>query len=756
MVMRCGLRLAGVVMLGALAWGCKKSTEQAKAVDTSQSPSSAPAAQAEYVGTDKCAPCHQEEYERWRGSNHDLAMQKATPESVLGDFDGVELRHDGQTVRFLREGDAFAVEALDADGKRRRFPVLYTFGVEPLQQYLVEVEPGRLQAFPFAWDTRAKEHGGQRWFHLQPDEHIPPGDALHWTGPSYNWNYACADCHSTAVEKNYDRSHRRYRTEYFEINVGCEACHGPGSRHVELAEADSGSLPQDGGFDRRLPTLAQRPWIFVEGKSIAVLTGAQPSDEPETCAPCHSRRADLGDGPGYDDRYHLALLDELLYFDDGQIKDEVYVYGSFLQSKMYAAGVVCSDCHDVHAADLRAQGNALCTRCHRADVYDGPQHHFHEPGGPGSLCTDCHMPQRTYMVIDERADHRFGIPRPGLADKIGAPDACTGCHTGKSARWAEREIGKHFETRAAHPFAETLNAARRQEPGAERALIDLLAAGTAPAIVRATALMELRNLASPALPAMLMRASHDSSPLVRRTVAVAARELSPSERTEIVRPLLRDRARTVRIEAVATLLGADARGWTESDRAVLEKATGEYLEARAYNADRGEGLVDLAYVATLAGDFPHAEADLREALEIDPTFTAAYVNLADLYRSQQRDTEAEALLTRGLELAGDRASLEFALGLTLVRLGRYSEALTHLRRAHVMRPEVIRFGYIYAVAQYDQGHHQAALKTLEQMQRRYPANREVLRLLVAYNRQMGRSEAAAGYAGLLKNLGQDP
>lgn len=756
--MRCAPLLPGVWLLGVLSWGCSpKRSEPAKPPEAQRSPSSASSAPAEYVGSEACVSCHQEEYDRWKGSNHDLAMQEATPASVLGDFDGVELRHDGEKVRLLHEGDAFFVEALDAHGKRRRFAVLYTFGVEPLQQYLVEVEPGRLQAFPFAWDTRDKEQGGQRWFHLQPDEHVPPGDPLHWTGPSYNWNYACADCHSTAVDKGYDRAKRRYRTQYAEIDVGCEACHGAGSRHIDLAKAKSPSFPQNGGFDRTLSPPAERIWTFRDGKSIATLTRATPTDELETCAPCHSRRADLGgEGLGYDDRYHLSLLDEGLYFDDGQIEDEVYVYGSFLQSKMYAAGVVCSDCHDVHAADLRARGNALCTRCHRAEVYDGPQHHFHEAGGPGSLCTDCHMPQRTYMVIDERADHRFGLPRPGLAEDVGAPDPCTGCHVGKNAAWAERAISKHFETRRPHAFAEALHTARRQQPEAEPALLDLLATGAAPAIVRATALMELRNLGSPALPAMLRQASQDSSALVRRTVAMAARDLDPSERVDIVKPLLRDGVRTVRIEAVATLLGVDIRGWPQSDRAALGRATAEYLEARAYNTDRGEGLVDLAYVAMLAGDFSHAEENLREALEIDPTFTAAYVNLADLYRAQQRDDEGEALLKRGLERAGDPASVELALGLTLVRLGRHAEALVHLRRAHVMRPEVIRFGYVYAVAQYDQGHRQAALKTLEQMQRRYPANRDLLRLLVAYNRQMGRSAAAARYAGLLKSLGEQP
>jgi Tfp pilus assembly protein PilF/formate-dependent nitrite reductase cytochrome c552 subunit len=749
-------REAPVISLCVLAVAgsaCSKKAEEVVADPDPVPATRVPAGPAEYVGTETCASCHEANHQDWLGSHHDLAMQKATPDTVLGDFNDAKARYYKETARFVRDGDAFAVEALGADGKRARFAVIYAFGVEPLQQYLVEVEPGRLQTFPFAWDTRPKGQGGQRWFHLQPDEYIEPGDALHWTGPSYNWNYACADCHSTAVKKNYDRASKRYSTQYFEIDVGCEACHGAGSRHIALVEANAKRRPTDTGFDRRLPPPEKRKWSFVDGRNIAVLATSQPSDEPLTCAPCHSRRADLGgDDLGYHDRYRLAVLDELLYFDDGQIKDEVYVYGSFLQSKMHAAGVVCSDCHDGHSAELLAEGNALCTRCHRADAFDGPQHHFHEKGTPGSLCTDCHMPQRTYMVIDERADHRFGLPRPALAAKIGAPNACTDCHAGKSAEWAERHIAKHFETRADDAFAETFHAARTQRPEGEPGLVELVAAGSAPDIVRAAALLELRNLASPALPALLMRAAHDPSPIVRRSVAVAARELPPEPRVEVVRPMVHDPVRSVRIEAVAALLGIDARGWSTSDIAALENATVEYVAARSFNADRGEGLVDLAHVAMLSGDIQHAEKNLNEALEVDPTFTAAYVNLADLYRSQQGDQEAEAVLRKGLKAAADRATVEFALGLTLVRLERHSEAMVHLDRAHVLRPEVIRFGYVYAVAQFDWGQHDASLSTLERMLERYPANRDVLQLLVGYNQQMGRTKAAERYAAQLAKL----
>jgi len=709
---------------------------------------------AELVGTEACSSCHEAEHRDWLGSHHDLAMQQATPETVLGNFENFRAKYYEETTLFVRDGESFAVEAVGADEKRTRFPVIYTFGIEPLQQYLVEIEPGRLQAFPFAWDTRSKGQGGQRWLHLQPEEYVEPGDPLHWTGPSYNWNYACADCHSTAVEKNYDRASKRYSTEYFEINVGCEACHGPGSQHVALVEAKAESMPSNGGFDRRLPAPDERHWSFVDGRSIAVLDPSAPSDEPLSCAPCHSRRADLGgDVGGYHDRYRLATLDELLYFDDGQIEDEVYVYGSFLQSKMHAAGVVCSDCHEPHSATLRAEGNGLCVRCHRADTFDGPQHHFHRTGNAGSLCTDCHMPQRTYMRIDERADHRFGLPRPGLSKQIGAPDACTGCHQDRSQSWAEAQVAKRFETRSPDTFALALHRGRNQQPGGEAALVEIVAAGSAPDIVRATALLELRNLGSPALPALLMRAAQDPSPILRRSVALASRELGPEVRVEIVRGLLRDPVRTVRIEAVASLLGLDARGWSAADLAALKEATAEYIEARSFNADRGEGLVDLANVAMGAGDFKHAEANLREALEIDPTFTAAYVNLADLYRSRQRDEDAEAILRQGLRAAADPVTIDFALGLTLVRLGQRSEALVCLRRAYEARPESIRFGYVYAVAQFDGGQHDAALDTLERMRRRYPANRDIIQLLAGYNQQLGRAKAAQRYSAELDQLG---
>ncbi|MEM9728694.1 MAG: tetratricopeptide repeat protein, partial [Myxococcota bacterium] len=712
------------VVLATCCLACseKPKTEPAKPREELEAP-------VRYVGTETCATCHGEAHDEWLGSHHELAMQEATPETVLGDFGNIETRYFSERARFSRRDDSFFVSALGADGQPAEFPVRYTFGAVPLQQYLVETEPGRLQAFPFAWDTRDRNEGGQRWFHLQPDEYIEPGDPLHWTGIQFNWNNNCADCHSTRLIKNYDRATRRYDTTFEETNVGCEACHGPGSAHVEAAKDNA--LSTGSGFDLHLATPEDRHWEFVAGRDIAVLKVAGSTDEVTTCAPCHSRRADLGDAAhGFHNRYRLATLDERLYFDDGQIKDEVFVLGSFLQSKMHAAGVVCSDCHESHGTGLRAEGNALCTRCHKASVYDEPSHTMHAVGTEGSRCTDCHMPKRTYMVIDDRGDHRFDVPRPALSARIGSPDPCTACHTDKTAAWAERQIERRFDERSEHPFAEALHAARRQEPGAEALLVALVTNGTAPDLARATALLELRNMGSRALPALLMHATDDASPVVRRSAAVASRALPPEIRREVVVPLLSDGVLSVRVEAVASLLGAGSGSVRPADREAFQRAAAEYGATRAFVADRGEGLVDLANLAAVAGDVSRAETVLREALEVDPTFTAGHVNLADLYRGLGRQEESEKVLRQALSVAADRATVEHALGLALVRLDRHDEALVHLSRAYALRPEYERFGYVYAIAAFERGRTDESLRVLETLHRRYPANADFLQLLV--------------------------
>ena len=393
---------------------------------------------AQYVGLAECTSCHAEQASRWSGSHHDLAMQSVSEQTVLGDFNDASLTHFGVTSSFFKKDGKFLVHTEGPGGELRDYEIKYTFGVEPLQQYLVEFPGGRLQALSLAWDTRSQAQGGQRWFHLYPDERITADDELHWTKPSQNWNSMCAECHSTNLQKNYDPVSETFSTTWSEIDISCEACHGPGSDHVAWAKREPGWENLQAGkglvlsFDERLGV----SWKINPQTGTAVRSEVRGGDrEIEMCARCHSRRspitADYEHGKPLLDHYLPRLLEEGMYFADGQIDDEVYVYGSFLQSKMYSAGVTCSDCHDPHNLQLRLPANGVCLQCHQAERYDQPAHHFHKSGSEGASCAECHMPPRTYMVVDPRHDHSMRIPRPDLSVTLGTPNACNNCHRDK-------------------------------------------------------------------------------------------------------------------------------------------------------------------------------------------------------------------------------------------------------------------------------------------------------------------------------------
>jgi predicted CXXCH cytochrome family protein len=329
-------------------------------------------------------------------------MQEAREDTVLGDFKNANFELRGKRWRFFRSKDGrFVVSAEGPDGALHDYDVDYTFGVEPLQQYLVSFPGGRQQALPVAWDSNKR-----RWFYLFPGKDIPPSDWLHWTRQGQNWNAMCADCHSTNVTKGYDPETDTFQTRWSELSVGCEACHGPGSLHADWARLSASK--RDKAKDHGLVTHT---------------ANAPNHAQVELCATCHSRRAQFADqgrpGAPLLDRYLPVLLSPGLFHADGQILDEDFEFQSFTQSKMFAKGVKCTNCHDAHSGEVYAQGNALCTRCHAASSYDGPAHHFHQvlvagKPNPGALCVSCHMPGKDYMVLDFRRDHSLRIPRPDL------------------------------------------------------------------------------------------------------------------------------------------------------------------------------------------------------------------------------------------------------------------------------------------------------------------------------------------------------
>ena len=447
---------------------------------------------ATYVGGQICSGCHAIEAERWKGSHHGLAMQKATEATVLGDFAGAQFGHFGVTTTFFRDGEKFMVRTDGPDPALHEYPIAYTFGVYPLQQYLISMPGGRLQALGIAWDSRPKDQGGQRWFHLYPGQQLKPGDSLHWTGRDQTWNYQCAFCHSTDLKKNYDLAADTYATSWTDIDVACEACHGPGSQHVAWAktQAQGGSHDPKLGLTNWLKPTDNGHWEMNPQTGIARRTEKLVSTELETCAVCHSRRKVIAKNPvpgePYLDAYLPALLEPGLYHADGQIDGEVYEYGSFLQSRMHVAGVTCSNCHDPHSAKLRAEGNALCKQCHLPGKFDVAEHHHHQPGSAGAQCVNCHMPTKNFMVVDARRDHSIRVPRPDLSVSLGTPNACSQCHAGSSAEWAAETVaGWYPNGRQTTPhYGTALHAGRVGAADAEqqldRLILDQTPAGNRP------------------------------------------------------------------------------------------------------------------------------------------------------------------------------------------------------------------------------------------------------------------------------------
>jgi tetratricopeptide (TPR) repeat protein len=713
-------KLGGVLLL--LALGC--AGERTLPSDLKVAGDGGPAT---FSGRAACARCHPDEARNWRGSHHDLAMQNATPENVLGDFDAEPFEHFDERTELEQRGNAFFVRTPSSDGTPQEYRIAYTFGVTPLQQYLVHTDGGRLQALSVCWDTRPAEDGGQRWFHLY-DEAVPHDDPLHWTGFFQNWNYMCASCHSTGLDRGYDAGTDRFNTTWKEMDVSCEACHGPGSRHVASEHV-------------RTAVDLERPsgrWVFADGEANARLEGGpEKSNQTEVCARCHARRTPVAryeHGGDLHDAFHVSLLAPPLYHADGQILDEVYVYGSFLQSKMHGAGVTCSDCHDPHSGQTLLAGNALCTRCHRGTVYDVEEHHRHQIGTqlgtPGAACVDCHLAARTYMVVDPRRVHSFRVPRPDLSVRLGTPNACTDCHQEKDDAWAA-SVTAEWGLRKPFHYGEAFHAAATWQANASSLLLRVAGDDGQPAIVRASALAALgRYLDTAALPA-LERALRDPDPLVRRGGLEALDGADPATQVRLAGPLVQDPVRTVRTEA-ARLLAWAANAPDVTEVPLLFAALDDYRATLEWRADRPDTYSNLGALEVALGNAGAAEAAYRRALEMLPSFGGAAVNLADLYREAGRDADAEAVLRTALDhvslggTRGDDAALHHALGLALVRLGRLDAALEALGRAWELDPGAPRYAYVYGVALNDAGEREQGLRVLADAARRFPGDHELV------------------------------
>jgi tetratricopeptide (TPR) repeat protein len=710
---------------------------------------------AQYVGRSTCAQCHQAQQDKWHGSHHDRAMELATDESVVGDFNDTTFERLGVTTRFFRRDGKFWVNTEGPDGKNADFEIKYTFGIDPLQQYMVEFPGGRFQVLRVSWDTRKKE-----WFEVTPpdvvDEHLKPDDPLYWTNVAQNWNTTCAECHSTNLKKGYDPKTDTFHTTFAEIDVSCEECHGPGSVHVELAKT------------HRLF------WDRNVGYGLADLKSANTNIEIEACAKCHSRRImihpDFRPGRPLLDYFEPQLLVSGLYHDDGQIQDEVYEYGSFLESKMYANNVRCTNCHDPHSLKPKFPGNQLCTQCHQAAKYDTVNHHHHPEGTAGAQCVECHMPTRNYMVIHARRDHSLRIPRPDLSVKLGTPNACNDCHTkpNETAQWAADAVVKWYgEKRPNDPhWATAIAAGRSGLPEGDELLDEVFRRKATPAIVKATAVSLLGQYPSESALSVEQVGLTDSNAMVRMASARALGGKSAQQIISELAPHLSDPILAVRLAAVRRLVTLPLAQLDAVYREPFLKALAEYRATQQLDLERAHPHInlgwldrqlnkqldtqasgaraDLDWLKRVTEDNAAAANELRAAIKMEPYLTGPRNELANLLSQTGGDQEEirrlrqeeVGLLTRDAGLLPDSGEIAYRLGLLQFQLDDFDAAAAALATACRLSPNNYDFLMTLALLEErryekssDEARYQAAKKAIDDLEQMRPSDLRAVGIL---------------------------
>ena len=691
-----------------------------------------------FVDENRCASCHADQAAAFAKSNHAKAMAVADDSTVRANFDGLRFEHDGILTTFFKRGGRYFVRTEGPDGKEGEFQVKYTFAYEPLQQYLVDIGGGRLQALDIAWDTTKRA-----WFWLGTGKPAKPGTTYHWTGPFYRWNRTCIDCHSTGPQANFQPETGEYQSTYVATSIGCQSCHGGGAKHVEWAEAGT-------------------------SQSLANF-GLAPVDR-DVCLGCHSRRTKLlgGHGPGkaFLDHFSPSLLRQDLYFPDGQILDEVFEYGSFQQSKMARAGVVCLDCHNQHEATLKVEGNAACTQCHAetkperfanfdpSGDFDTPAHTHHPAGAAGALCANCHMPERTYMKVDPRRDHSFVIPRPDLSIAYGTPNACTTCHATQTNAWAAETMDKWYgpawrkRPTIAHAFA----GAAQNDPAAIEALRALVADREQSGIIKGSGIAEMGRLGGNAVFADIRTAAENSDPLVRFGAAQAASNLPPEQRLEAVGKLLADEARAVRVAAVTALGNAPTSDLLGDQRRSFDVALEDLRAYVQVNADMAE--VQNAHGLFLMGQgrADKAEAALRRAISLDSSLAGTHANLAELYRATGQNEKSENTYAEAIKISPQDPLLRYGHALSLVRAKNMTGAISEFEASVRLAPANAQYRTTLAIALDSVGRTDDAFASLDEAVAGGVADADLLSAAIEIGLKLRRYQETLKHAEALARL----
>jgi hypothetical protein len=400
-----------------------------------------------YVSSQSCVDCHPNQHESWHASYHRTMTQVATPETVIGRFDGSQVKVDALQAEFDRRGDEFWVKMFPVGGKEIEQPVVMTTGSHHQQAYWMSTGWQRqLSMVPFVYIRDA-----DRWFPRRAIFLKPPGaqaDALH----KGRWNNTCIACHTTHGDPAISAS--GIQTKVAEFGIACEACHGPGENHMRFHQESSSSEATEIAKDD-----------IVNPSSLSHMRNA------EVCGQCHSTFADDlasfsagGDQyrPGdalWETRDHAGLQkDDSQFWKDGMVRVSGREFNGLVDTPCYQRGTMtCLSCHSMHQEEtdtrpltewandqlrVDALGNDACLQCHKefSEQDALTAHTHHAADSSGSLCYNCHMPHTSYGLLKAIRSHQISSPDVHVDLSTGRMNACNLCHLDKTLGWTAEHL----------------------------------------------------------------------------------------------------------------------------------------------------------------------------------------------------------------------------------------------------------------------------------------------------------------------------
>ncbi len=725
-----------------------------------------------FVGSQSCRDCHQGFYQKWATSHHGLAMQPFTEAFAKSQLLPMTNEIAVGPDRYRADLSKFPVVVREAGPRgEKQYRIEHVLGGKNVFYFLALLDKGRLQTLPVAFDVRRKE-----WFDTSASamRHFPnvTNELVHWTEPPYTFNTACHSCHVSQLARNYDPVTETYHTTWKEPGINCETCHGPSAEHVRVCLAAGDRKPED--------------------LKIIRTTTMTPAQRNDHCSVCHAKTMILSDGfpPGARllDHFGLVTFENPDYYPDGRDLGENYTYTSWrLSPCLKSEQFECLHCHTSSGRFRQKDDpNSACLPCHEQRVKNVTTHSHHPPGSAGNQCIACHMPKTEFARM-VRSDHSMLPPTPAATLRFQSPNACNVCHTNKDAAWADKLVREWHKDDYQAPVlgrAGLVDTARKAQWSSLPDILAYLAGRNRNEVFAASLIRLLSPCTDASKWPSLRLAAADSSPLVRAAaLAELQADLGDKSSRDAVLKALDDDYRVVRLAAASTLLGYPRGQLAASQADRLDRVLKEYLamlESRPddslskynlgnYHQLRGDRpaaiaayetsarldsanilpLVNVSMLYAEAGQLDKAERALRQALNREPSNSAANFNLGLLVAEKGDLKEAQLRLRAALKADPTMAAAAYNLAV-IVGADRPDEAIALCRQAAQNRPSEPKYAFTLAYYQIQNGDAAGATATLEKVLDRYPSHFDSVTMLGQIHERAGRrKEAAALYESTL-------